>query len=36
MKSSIATPSKMAEYLEGLDPTKEKKDIKISDDDESY
>lgn len=35
MKSSIATPSKMAEYLAGSDPTKVKKDIKISDDDES-
>ncbi|CAD8093460.1 unnamed protein product [Paramecium primaurelia] len=35
MKSSIATPSKMAEYLAGSDPTKSKKDIKITDDDES-
>lgn len=35
MKSAIATPSKMAEYLAGSDPTKSKKDIKISDNDES-
>ena len=35
MKSSLATPSKMAEYLAGSDPTKTKKDIKISDDDDT-